>query len=186
MPSQSTQDAIQTLAGLIHDIRVAMLTTVGGDGALHSRPMATQKTYFDGELWFLTSANSHKVEELRGSSAGSQESATASPGAVVNLSYNDPEQERYVSVSGRAEVVRDPAKVRELWRPFYLAWFPKGQDDPQIALIRVRVEEAEYWDPSHSSMVRIAGFLKAVVNGERPQTGEHRQISLEPGTKRTA
>ena len=33
---------IEQVADLIRGIRVAMLTTVDGDGELHSRPMATQ------------------------------------------------------------------------------------------------------------------------------------------------
>ena len=58
------QNDTAKLGELIKDIRVAMLTTVDNEGRLHSRPMATQQTEFDGTLWFFTDSDSVKVHEL--------------------------------------------------------------------------------------------------------------------------
>ncbi len=41
-----------------------MLTTIDTDGVLRSRPMSTQKTEIDGDLWFFTSDKTHKTEEI--------------------------------------------------------------------------------------------------------------------------
>lgn len=161
------QRAVQRLDELLHDIPIAMLTTVGLDGTLHSRPMATQRTPFDGDLWFFTQASSLKVDEL-----GEHRN--------VNLSYADPKHNRYVSVSGTASVFRDRAKEEELWNPLYKAWFPKGLDDPDLILLRVAVEEAEYWDSPSSTMVHIAGFVKALVTGKQYEPGDHGEIKLPP------
>ena len=161
------ENDIQKLGELIKDIRIAMLTTVDDDGSLRSRPMATQKAAFDGSLWFFTRASSPKVDEVENAHE-------------VNLSYAAPDSNTYVSVSGTAQLIRDPNKAKELWNPILKAWFPQGLDDPDLALLYVNVEKAEYWDSPSSAMVHIAGFVKAIATGQayKPSPGEHQKISL--------
>lgn len=65
---------------------------------------------------------------------------------LVNVSYADPEGQRYVSVSGRAAILHDPARQEKLWRSEFARYFPRGLADPHLALLRVRIESAEYWD----------------------------------------
>jgi general stress protein 26 len=154
MPKERTaKEDIKKLRKLIKDIRVAMLTTVAQDGALRSRPMATADVEFDGDLWFFTRASSPKTEELMDDQR-------------VNVSFADGEESRYVSVSGRATLVRDRDKVRELWSPFHKAWFPEGKKDPDLALIKVTVDRAEYWDAPASKMVHLAWLTRAALTGE--------------------
>ncbi len=69
-------------------------------------------------------------------------------------------------------MVHDPQKVRELWSEPVRVWFPKGPEDPDIALVRVRAREATYWDAPSSKFVMAYGYAKAVTTGERPQSGE--------------
>ena len=158
-------DAIKKLGSLIKDIEVAMMTTMDADGTLRSRPMATQKHEFDGTLWFFTKGDAPKVGEI----AREHE---------VNLSYAEPRNQAYVSVSGTAHLVRDRSKIEELWHPDLKAWFPDGRNDPQVALIRVDVSKAEYWDTASSKLVHLIGFLKATVTGKSYDPGEHEQIEL--------
>ncbi len=161
-------EAINKLNQLIKDIDIAMLTTVEDDGTLRSRPMVAQNSEFDGTLWFFTGASSSKVEEVI-------------QDRHVNLSYADPDNQRYVSISGTARLVRDPKKMEELWNPAYKAWFPKGLEDPDLALLKVTAEQAEYWDSPSSGVVHAIGLLKAMVTGERSQGegGESQKIDLE-------
>ena len=158
-------EEIKKLGELIKDIEIAMLTTED-DGLLHSRPMATQKFEFDGDLWFFTEASSHKVDEINRA-------------RQVNVSYADPKHQRYISVSGAAELVRDQAKIKELWNPILKAWFPDGLDDPDLALLRVGVTRAEYWEAPNGKVVQLVGFVKALVTGEQYRPGEHEQITLQ-------
>lgn len=160
-------ESIHKLGELIKDIKMAMLTTADTDGTLRSRPMATQKTEFDGTLWFFTRASAPKVEEVERSHE-------------VNVSYAAPDSNTYVSVSGRAELVRDAGKAKELWNPILKAWFPKGLEDPDLALLKVNVEKAEFWDSPSSAMVQMVGFVKALATGRTYQAspGEHEKISL--------
>ena len=164
---EQREEHIEKLAKLIKDVKIAMLTTEESDGTLRSRPMATQKTDFDGHLWFFTRASSQKIDEVERHHQ-------------VNVSYANPDDNTYVSVSGPGELVRDSAKNKELWNPILKAWFPEGLEDPELALLRVHVQRAEYWDSPSSAMVQIAGFLKAVATGKSYQAspGEHAKIAL--------
>ena len=56
----------EKLAKMIKDIDFGMLTTQDEDGTLRSRPMSVnRKVDFDGDLWFFTYGNSHKVIEAK-------------------------------------------------------------------------------------------------------------------------
>jgi general stress protein 26 len=140
-----TTEAEIRLWELIRHMDYAMLTTIDADGSLRSRPMVPRElgaegTGFDGTLWFFTRADSPKSEEVERHDR-------------VNLSYADPDEQTYVSVSGSAELIRDRAKAESLWNEAMVTWFPKGLDDPDLVLLKVTVEKAEYWDAASSTMV---------------------------------
>ena len=141
-----------------------MLTTFSNN-KLRSRPMSTQQVEFDGDLWFFTGDNTNKVEEIEKDNR-------------VNVSYAKPESNTFISVSGTATLVKDRAKIEELWNPIYKAWFPEGLDDPTLALLKVTVEEAEYWDSPSSTFVQVAGFIKALATGQQADGGDHGKIKL--------
>ncbi len=160
--------AIKKLGDLIKDIQYAMLTTTEPDGSLRSRPMATHqdpKSEFDGVLWFFTKGDAPKVDEVE-------------QDRHVNLSYASPEKSKYVSLSGTARLVRDRNKAEQLWDPKYKAWFPKGLDDPELALLRVEVAKAEYWDTPSSPIVHAIGLVKALATGRAFDPGDHEKVTL--------
>lgn len=165
MKQQDRAEGIRKLAEMMKDIKVAMLTTVEPDGTLRSRPMMVQDVEFDGDLWFFTAAGSAKVQETRRSDE-------------VNVSFASFDKQRYVSVSGRASLVRDRSKIEELWNPLFKAWFPDGLDDPDLALLKVNVDQAEYWDSPSGKMVALAGFVKALATGERIEGGDNQKLDL--------
>ena len=157
-------ESIEKLKELIEGIDFCMLTTIDG-GVLRSRPMSTQEFEFDGDLWFFTSEDTHKVEEIAMDNR-------------VNVAYSQPDDNRYVSISGRAIIVRERKKMEELWNPAHKAWFPEGLDDPKLCLLKVAVEQAEYWDAPSSKLVQIAGFIKAIATGQEMDYGENKKITL--------
>ncbi len=146
---------MEKLTELVKDIRIAMLTTVDEDGLLHSRPMGTQDIQGDA-LWFFLKDDSRKAKEVVRDSR-------------VNVSYVD--SNTWVSVSGVATITRDRSKIDEFWKEELKAWFPEGKAEPHLALMEVQIQEAEYWDVTSSSMVRLFGYLKAKLTGE-PHEGE--------------
>lgn len=158
------KEAIEKLKGFVEDIRTAMLTTIDGD-VLRSRPMDTQEIDENGKMWFLTGADAHKDEEIRKDNR-------------VNVSYASPDDNTFVSISGTAEVFYDKERIAELWEPLHKAWFPEGKDDPNIRILTVQIEQAEYWDSSSSTFVQIFGFLKALATGESAEGGENKKINL--------
>jgi general stress protein 26 len=173
--NMTREQMVSKVGELIKDIKMAMLTTEAEDGLLHSRPMATQQTDFDGTLWFFTSLSSGKVNELEWN-------------PEVNLSYAQASDSKYVSVSGNGEIVRDRAKMEELWNDIYKAWFPLGLDDPDLCLLKVEMSSAEYWEAPSGKMVQIFGYLKALATGE-PSQGEgteHGTIDIATGRARGA
>ena len=136
------------------------------DGGLRGRPMAAMNKDFNGELWFASRASTPKLDEIKSESH-------------VLLAYSEPKSQNYVSVSGTASVVRDTAKVKELWSEGARVWFPKGPDDPEIALIRVEVESAEYWDAPSSKWLYAYGYAKARLTGEAPHdVGENKVVTF--------
>ncbi len=158
------QESIVKLNNLIKDVEIAMLTTMDGY-TLRSRPMQTQEAEFDGSLWFFTSTDTHKTDEIEKDNR-------------VNVAYASPADNTYVSVSGTASLVKDKEKIEELWNPILKAWFPKGLEDPTLILLKVSVEQAEYWDSSSSTVVQVVGFVKALVTGERADGGDHGKVNL--------
>jgi general stress protein 26 len=96
----------------------------------------------------------------------------------VNVAYSHP-SDRWVSVSGTATVVRDPARQRALWNPFVQAWFPGGPDDPAVALLRVQVTGAEYWEAPGGKVVQLFKVLRSAVTHEPPSDiGESGTVRL--------
>jgi general stress protein 26 len=162
----AVESDVQKLARLIKGIRIAMLTTVEQDGSLRSRPMATQQQEFDGQLWFFTGKSSHKAVEI-------------GTDYHVNLSYADPSDNRYISISGTGKIVTDKQKAEELWNPLLKAWFPRGLEDPDLALLSVTPAKAEYWDSPGSGVVHAIGFVKAILTGQRANPGDHAKLSLQ-------
>lgn len=156
---------VQQLNELIRDIKLAMLVTVHSDGVVHSCPMAAQEADLDGHLWFFTATHTDKVDAIRENDN-------------VCVAYADPEGQRYVSVSGRAQLLNSPEKKKEFWNPLYKAWFPRGLEEPTLVLIRVQITDAEYWRESEGKMVRLLGFAKAAFTGEQYRPGGYREIEF--------
>ena len=166
-PKQTRDNDLQKLRELVKDIDFCMLTTVDEGGDLHSRPMSSNGDIdADGDIWFFTKASSLKVSEI-------------AKLPKVNVSFADPDNQRYVSVSGMAQLVRDRAKIDELWRPEFKIWFPEGQDDPDIALLRVTLDKAEYWDSPSSTVGYALSFVSSLVTGKEPDLGENKKINLQ-------
>ena len=165
MSAYDHSSQIAELKSKIKSIRFAMFTTIDAQGQLLSRPMTNQEMDAEGNLWFFTSSQTDLWENI-----------AAQP--QVNLSFAEPEDSVYVSISGRAERVVDRDKIKEMWSPAVQAWFPAGPDDPHAMLVRVVSDSAEYWDSNASTMVQMYKMAKAVLTGTTPEQTEHAKINL--------
>ncbi len=159
-----TKDELDDLTSRIKDVKFGMFTTSDDLRILTSRPLTNQQVDADGNMWFFVSDQEAFTRDL-----------LTNPS--VNVSFADVSDHLYVSVAGRAELLRDRAKAEELWNPMIKAWFPQGLDDPHLVLLKVRIQSAEYWDTGNSKMVTLFAMAKAAITGKPPtDIGEHKHI----------
>lgn len=159
----SSDPEVNKLGDLIKDIRIAMLTTITPEDKLHSTPLMTQEIDFDGDLWFLISKNSTKIQDLK-------------KNEDISVSYAG--SGKYISITGTAELLEDREKVQEVWHKAYEAWFPQGPLDPSIQLLKVNVDKAEYWEGHSSPVYRMIEFVK-IATGKPANMGTHGTLDLK-------
>jgi general stress protein 26 len=158
--------AKQKLTELMRKARIGMFTTMTADGKYHSRPMGLQQTDFDGNLWFFTYKDSDKVHDI-------------GVNPEVNISFNDNNENSWVSISGTAEVIDDEQKASQLWNPLLKAWFPEGLETPGLTMIKVGTKSAEYWDSPASKVVNLFNLAKAAaLGGDHANLGENKTLTL--------
>ena len=157
-------EKMEKVRDMVEEIRIAMMTTVEEQGNLVSRPMAALQFDEDGNVWFFTNRKSPKVDQIEHVEQR------------VNVAFASVSDADYVSISGVATEVDDQAKINELLNPQAKAWFPKGKDDPDLTLLKVHTQMAEYWDSNDSTMVRLFQQASAVVTGSTPKMGENEKV----------
>jgi general stress protein 26 len=156
-------DETRKIADLLGSERFGMFTTTAPDGTLMSRPMALQEVEFDGDLWFFAARGSRTVAHI---AANPQVNVTTASGSS------------WVSLTGRAGVVDDLDRKRELWNKVVEAWFPDGPEDPDVVLLRVAAASGEYWDSPGGRLATAVSFAKAKLTGQRYDGGENERVSL--------
>lgn len=144
--------------------RIAMMTTTHAD-ALVSRPMASHADEDAHAIFFIAALDSEVAHDIGGS-------------AAINLGYVDDGNGDYVSVSGRAAVSQDRAKLKEIWTPWAQAWLPQGPEGADVALITVTPGEATIWDTTSSRIISTVKTLTAAVTGSPPDTGTVDHVAL--------
>lgn len=149
---------------IIEEIRVAMLVTTDENKNLNSRPMYTADIDSDNNIWFFTRDDSGKVKELINNHH-------------VNLAYTSPKSGKYLSITGTASLSDNLKRKQDLFNVMTQAWFPKGASDPDLLLIRVDPNQAEYWDTSSSKLLQLFRIVKAVATDSVYQGGEHDKVN---------
>lgn len=157
--TQSEQaKAYQNFREILSKFDQAMLITHSTESGLRGRPMAIAEITGDGSIWFITAADSSKVDE-----------AMQYPNIMAVMQS----AAKYLSVSGSASIQRDRAHVQRVWKDAYKAWFKGGKDDPNIVLLQLQPHEAEYWDNSGMSGLKFAlQYAKSYVTGQEMRPGD--------------
>ena len=70
------------------------------------------------------------------------------------------------------------AKKKELFNTAAKAWFPNGPEDPDLELVEVRIDEAEYWNVKENKLLQMIKMGKSAVTGKPPQLGEHKEVQF--------
>ena len=154
------------LWALIKDMRFGMLAHRHADGSLHSHPLTTQNKNLDeGVLYFFVSKATEVGQRLR-------------LDGDVNVSYADTHKDHYVSITGAATISEDRAKKEQLFNALAKAWFPGGADDPDLELVELAIEHAEFWNVTESKTTQVFKMASAAVSGQEPAMGEHRELHV--------
>ncbi len=161
-PESSEDRARRRAVEIAQDARFCMVTSTAADGALHARPMTPQQVSDDLEAWFFISRSSEQAADI-----------VSEP--RVNMSFDGSKD--WLSVAGTATLVDDRRLVEEMWNPVVEAWFPDGPQDPDLALLRVDAESAEYWKAPGGRAASLLSFVKAKANGE-PMRGDNDRVDL--------
>ena len=154
-------EAQAKLWSMIKKIKVAMMTSWDGTRA----PCMGIRRSLRAKLYFFTRHNSGKTDEI-----GHFDK--------LNLAYVDIDDNMFVSIAGRGRLSYDRERMRKYWSPMVGAWFPKGLDDPQLALIEVDVDSAQYWDSTSSSTRYLWEVAAANLTGREPNLGESAKLDL--------
>lgn len=164
MNKQAQMDTIQAM---VKDIKYTMMTTCNGENHLHSCPMNTTETSIGAkEIWFIGHKPSETVDNIK-------------QNPEVNLAYVTQESDKYLSISGTAELVEDEEKLNELWSVMYNAYFEQGKDDPKVQLIKVVPHGAEYWANGNAITSAVKMAAAALTdNAVEKSLGDNFSIKL--------
>src|SRR3954462_7943551 len=163
-PSMSASSRLDRVWDIVEKVGVCMMTTRFPDG-LRARPLEARPTREHGLIWFVTDMRGTKDDEIEAHEE-------------VCLVFIDTEDKAYLSLTGRAQVLKDHAKAAEIWKKTDDVWW-SGPDDPNVRVLRVEPSTAELWDGPASKAVAAFEFAKARVTGEKPNLGENRKVTVD-------
>ncbi len=147
------QDAIKKLKELSESARICMFCTELTTLPNNARPMTIQECDSEGNLWFISSADSNKNFEIADDNR-------------VQLYFMNNGSAEYLSVFGKAFIYRDHNTIEEKWSPVAKAWFENGKEDPKVSIIRVTPDDTYYWDTKAGKFISMLSFLASAVTGK--------------------
>jgi general stress protein 26 len=156
----NSTEAVKKLQSLIGSIGTCMFYTNTQTGIHNTRPMAIIEVDNNGSLWFFASQQSNKVKDIE-------------QDCNVHLVFAHPGKDSYLDIRGRASIEKDRKSIEEKWNPIVKAWFPDGVNDPDLCLLKVKTDEAHYWDTETTKMVEMLKAVASVVSGKQLVEGIH-------------
>ena len=158
------EEAKTKLKELVDDIKTCMFCTKTENIPFNTRPMATVDVDDDGNLWFMSNEESNKNHEIKDDSQ-------------LQLIYAKSGDNHFLSIAGKAYIVRNQQKVDKYWNMFAKAYFD-GKNDPDLTLLKIVPETAYYWDIVHGKMVSLLKIAISAVSGKTMDDGVEGEIKL--------
>lgn len=150
---------------ILEKTSVGMLTT-RFSGGLRARPLDARPDRGAGAIFFIADVRGLKDDEIE-----------ACPD--VCFIVIDAADKAYLSLTGRATVLRDAATAEKYWKKADEVWWPGGPDDRNVRVLRFDPERAELWDGPADTTVARHEFAKARATGEEPNLGENRKVTID-------
>jgi len=162
----ANDEAIKKIKELAEKAQTCLFCTKIETGkSFSTRPMSAQQVDDNGNIWFLSDKDSLKNMEIEDDEN-------------VQLLFSGSSHSDFLSLYGKATVLYDKEKIKELWEPIVKTWFQEGKDDPSISVIRVEPSEGYYWDTKHGKIVALAKMLTSVIAGKTMDDGIEGAIRL--------
>ncbi|MEX2512500.1 MAG: pyridoxamine 5'-phosphate oxidase family protein [Cyclobacteriaceae bacterium] len=165
----SSPEHKELIWNLIKDIKIGMLVThetKDGD-SMRARPMSLVQDAYDGTLFFYTSKSDATAFEIE-------------QDGDVCLTFSNPKDNVYVSLTGKAKVTEDKELIDKYWNPWVAAWFENGKNDPDLAMLKVKINKGEHWNSNNNKLIQLFEIAKAnVVPSSTPNLGENEKFGKE-------
>ena len=159
------EEAISKIQKLAKDISICMFCTDLDQQPFSTRPMAVRDVDDEGNVWFISSASSHKNAEIK-------------EDENVQLVFSNPSSSQFLSLYGKAAIYRDQEKIKKLWSPIANAWFEEGKKDPNVTVLKVDPSQAYYWDTQNGKMITLLKIAAAAVSGKDMDVGEQGKLDV--------
>jgi general stress protein 26 len=159
-------EALRSALESARDIRFGMAWVPGAPDL--PCPLTTQQLDDEGRLWFFIDTTSALAHAVRNEGR-------------LRLAYAEPGRQRYVSLEGRAWVVRDERRARDWWNPMAEAFFRQGPLDPALRLLSVYPERLELWEPQGSRIAQVAKVLARAAGADiaEESLGRHEVLARD-------
>lgn len=159
------KEAIGKLKELAEDIKTCMFCTELSVRPIPVRPMAVREVDDQGNLWFISSEQSNKNDEIKGDDE-------------VQLIFAKNADAHFLSIFGKASIYRDKEKIEEIWTPIAKTWFEEGKDDPDVSAIKVTPTEAYYWDTKNGKAVTLLKIVAGAITGKTDEGGVEGRLNV--------
>ena len=159
----SRQKANEKIKELAKKADVCMFTTSLTKLPLITRPMSTRDVDDDGSIWFFSREGSDKNLEIIADNR-------------VQLFYSNSSSSEYMSIYGKATILKDAAKAKELWSAIAKTWFNDGYDDPELTLVKVEPEDGYYWDTKNGKVISLMKMVAGAITGKELDLGVEGKI----------
>jgi general stress protein 26 len=150
---------------IIEKVGVCMLST-RFQGGLRARPLEVRPDRACDRLLFVTDVDSAKHDEV-------------DRWPEVGLVFIDTAEKAYLSITGKARIVDDPALRAAAWCKNDCVWWPLGPNDPRVCMLVVEPEMAELWDGPSAAIEADLEFARARATGSEPDLGENRKVTVD-------
>jgi len=158
------KEAVSKLKKLVEDIKTCMFFTDLSERPIPVRPMGVQEVDENGALWFISSEQSNKNDEIKEDSE-------------VQLIFSKNSDAHFLSIYGKAAIYKDRAKIEEVWTPFAKTWF-EGKNDPNVSVIKVTPTDAYYWDTKYGKMVTLLKIAAGTITGKMDEGGVEGRLNV--------
>ncbi|WP_312159567.1 pyridoxamine 5'-phosphate oxidase family protein [Acinetobacter sp.] len=154
---------------LIKGVRFTMISHTTDSQEIHSQPMTMLNTEHMNEnknLYFILKDTNDLVKAIN------------SGRNHIGLSFAEPADSVYVSMSAHAQISTDAALIEKLWNPWAENWF-EGKTDPSVRVLVAEAISAEYWNVTDNKVTQLFKVLKGSLSGKTNEPdAQHQKLDL--------